>query len=67
MILITGATGKTGSPVVKQLLEKDFRGRAFVRRRDERSERLQAVGAKVVLEPDVTTGSCGEDHRDLFV
>ncbi|MFB3075921.1 MAG: NmrA family NAD(P)-binding protein, partial [Candidatus Methylomirabilales bacterium] len=34
---------------VKQLLEKDFPVRAFVRRRDERSERLEALGAKVVL------------------
>ncbi len=49
MVLVTGATGKTGSPVVKQLLEKDFPVRAFVRRRDERSERLEALGAKVVL------------------
>ncbi|MCZ6479952.1 MAG: NAD(P)H-binding protein, partial [candidate division NC10 bacterium] len=49
MILVTGATGKTGSQVVKQLLEKDFPVRAFVRRRDERSERLEALGAKVVL------------------
>ncbi len=49
MLLVTGATGKTGSPVVKQLLEKDFPVRAFVRRRDARSEHLEALGAKVVL------------------
>ncbi|MEE9154639.1 MAG: NAD(P)H-binding protein [candidate division NC10 bacterium] len=49
MVLVTGATGKTGSPVVKQLLEKDFPVRAFVRRRDARSEHLEALGAKVVL------------------
>ncbi|MFQ5883440.1 MAG: NmrA family NAD(P)-binding protein [Candidatus Methylomirabilales bacterium] len=49
MVLVTGAAGKTGSPVVKQLLEKDFPVRAFVRRRDARSENLEALGAKVVL------------------
>jgi NAD(P)H dehydrogenase (quinone) len=49
MILVTGATGKTGMPVVKQLLERGFSVRALARRHDERSERLSALGAQVVL------------------
>ena len=38
----------TGTPVVEQLLERDFPLRAFVHRRDERSERLEALGAEVI-------------------
>lgn len=49
LILVTGATGKTGVPVVKQLLERGYRVRAFVRRRDERSQRLSELGADIVI------------------
>lgn len=48
-ILVTGAGGKTGSYVVKQLIEDDFPVRAFVRRRDEKAERLTSQGADVVV------------------
>ncbi len=48
IILVTGATGKTGLPVIKQLVEREFLVRAFVHRMDERSERLKALGAEVV-------------------
>jgi uncharacterized protein YbjT (DUF2867 family) len=48
-ILVTGSTGKTGSAVVEQLLERDYPVRALVRVRDERSERLEELGAEVVL------------------
>ena len=48
IILVTGATGKTGLPVIKQLVERKFLVRAFVHRMDERSERLKALGAEVV-------------------
>lgn len=47
-ILVTGATGKTGAAVVEQLLERDYPVRALVRVRDERSERLEKLGAEVV-------------------
>lgn len=40
IILVTGATGKTGAPVVRQLLERGYSVRAFVRKIDERSQRL---------------------------
>lgn len=37
-ILVTSAAGHTGSAAVLQFLEKGFPVRAFVRRRDARSE-----------------------------
>lgn len=48
-ILVTSAAGHTGAAVVHQLLEQGFAVRAFVRRRDGRSERLRAAGAEVVV------------------
>jgi NAD(P)H dehydrogenase (quinone) len=48
LFLITGATGKTGVPTVKFLLEAGHRVRAFVHRADQRSEALAAIGAEVV-------------------
>ena len=47
IILVTGATGKTGIPVVEQLVEHEFPVHAFVHRVDERSDRLKALGAEV--------------------
>ncbi len=47
-ILVTGATGKTGIFVVEQLLKREFPVRAFVHRIDERSERLEALGAEIL-------------------
>ncbi len=49
LILVTGAAGKTGTPVVEQLIERGFPVRALVRRRDKRSERLQKLGADVFV------------------
>jgi len=48
LILVTGATGKTGAPVVEQLIERGYPVRALVHRLDERSERLSELGAEVV-------------------
>jgi uncharacterized protein YbjT (DUF2867 family) len=48
-ILVTGATGKTGRAVVAQLLEKGFPVRAIVRSRDARSQRLERLGAEIVV------------------
>ena len=48
LILITGATGKTGLPVVQGLIERGFPVRAFVHAVDDRSERLRVLGADVV-------------------
>jgi NAD(P)H dehydrogenase (quinone) len=48
LFLITGATGNTGAPTVKILLDAGHRVRAFVHRADQRSEALAAIGAEVV-------------------
>ena len=48
LFLVTGATGDTGRPTVKLLLEKGYRVRAMARKQDERSERLKGMGAEVV-------------------
>ena len=48
-ILVTGATGKTGGAVVRQLRLLDYPVRAVVRERDERSEGLDRLGAETVI------------------
>ncbi len=48
-ILVTAAAGKTGSYVVKQLLEQGFPVRAMVRRSNEKSEQLASLGAEVLV------------------
>jgi uncharacterized protein YbjT (DUF2867 family) len=48
LFLITGATGKTGNHTARILLEQVHRVRALVHRRDQRSQRLHALGAEVV-------------------
>ena len=48
-ILVTGATGKTGSAVVTELLTKGWPVRAAVRLRDARSDLLQRRGAEIVV------------------
>ena len=49
LILVTGATGKTGSAVVRQLLDLGYPVRATVRGRDERADALEALGAEAVV------------------
>lgn len=46
-ILVTSAAGKTGWHVTKHLLERGFTVRAFVRRKDSRSEALASAGAEL--------------------
>ncbi|GAA4639287.1 hypothetical protein GCM10023196_100340 [Actinoallomurus vinaceus] len=48
-ILITGATGKTGASAAATLLAHGHHVRALVHRTDERSDRLAAAGAEVVV------------------
>jgi NAD(P)H dehydrogenase (quinone) len=48
-MLVTGATGKTGSVVVSELLKADYPVRAMVRREDDRSARLKAQGADIAV------------------
>ena len=48
-IIVTGATGKTGSVVVTELLKAGYPVRAMVHREDARSARLQAQGAELAI------------------
>ena len=48
-ILVTGATGKTGSVVVAELLKAGYPVRAMVHREDGRSVRLKAQGAEIAI------------------
>jgi NAD(P)H dehydrogenase (quinone) len=48
-IIVTGATGKTGSVVVRELLKAGYPVRAMVHREDARSARLQADGAELAV------------------
>src|ERR1700736_5753571 len=48
-IIVTGATGKTGSVVVTELLKAAYPVRALVHREDQRSARLKAQGAEVAV------------------
>jgi NAD(P)H dehydrogenase (quinone) len=57
-ILVTGATGKTGSATIAQLLAIGYPVRALVRQADSRSERLRQLGVQIAI------GSL-EDMTDL--
>src|ERR1700736_1021188 len=48
-ILVTGATGKTGSVVVAELLKAGYPVRAMAHREDRRSEWLKAQGAEIAV------------------
>src|SRR5215510_8477104 len=48
LFLITGATGNTGAHTVRLLREGGHRVRAFVHTPDERSARLEELGAEVL-------------------
>lgn len=48
-ILVTGATGKTGSAVARQLLAEGWPVRALVHADDARSDALRHLGAEVVV------------------
>jgi NAD(P)H dehydrogenase (quinone) len=49
MLLVTGATGRTGRHTVQHLLQKGHAVRALVHQEDERSEALRGTGAEVVV------------------
>lgn len=49
LILVTGATGKTGAAVVEQLIAREFPVRAVVRTRDARSAELDRRGVETVV------------------
>lgn len=49
VIAVTGASGKTGAAVVRELRAMQFPVRAIVRKRDARSAQLEAIGAETVI------------------
>ena len=48
-VLVTAATGKTGTAVTQQLLKMGYPVTAFVRRHDQRSEALAQAGASIFV------------------
>src|SRR5580704_5313012 len=48
-IIVTGATGRTGSVVASELLKAGYPVRAMVRREDDRSALLKAQGAEIAV------------------
>jgi uncharacterized protein YbjT (DUF2867 family) len=48
-IIVTGATGKTGSVVATELLKAGYPVRALAHREDDRSARLKAQGAEIAV------------------
>lgn len=48
-IIVTGATGKTGTVVVSELLKAGYPVRAMVRSEDDRSARMKAQGAEIAI------------------
>jgi NAD(P)H dehydrogenase (quinone) len=48
-VLVTGATGRTGSETVKLLLGRGDSVRALAHRKDERADYLQDLGAEVIF------------------
>ena len=49
VLLITGATGRTGGHAARLLLERGHRVRAMVRRFDDRAAHLSDIGAEVIV------------------
>ena len=47
--LVTGATGATGGYAVERLLERGHAVRALAHREDDRSKRLEKMGAEVLI------------------
>lgn len=70
-ILVTGATGGTGLPVVTNLLASEFPVRAMVHRRDARSAELERRGAEVIVadiyDADQLLGALTGVQRAYFV
>ena len=71
LILVTGATGGVGTPLVAELRAKEFPVRAVVRTEDARSARLAALGAEVVVadlyDPDQLTSAARGARRAFYL
>jgi uncharacterized protein YbjT (DUF2867 family) len=62
-ILVTGATGSVGTPLVAELLAKGFPVRAVVRSQDLRSARLAKLGAEIAVADLYDAGQLTEAAR----
>lgn len=71
IILVTGATGKTGTAVVSQLLAGGFPVRAMVHRPDARAEALRQAGAQIAVadmfDPDQLLTALRGTQRAYYV
>jgi uncharacterized protein YbjT (DUF2867 family) len=63
-IIVTGATGKTGSVVVADLLKAGYPVRAMVRREDGRSAWLKAQGAEIAVADMSDVERVGDALKD---
>jgi len=64
-ILVTGATGKTGSVVVAELLNAGYPVRAMVHREDNRSAQLRGQGAEIVVAEMTDVGRIADALIDV--
>src|SRR5712671_1961993 len=64
-ILVTGATGKTGSVVVAEQLQAGYPVRAMLHRHDARSGRLKAQGAEVAVADMSDVDHVAEALKDV--
>lgn len=71
MILVTGATGKTGGAVAEQLLRNGWPVRALAHRHDARSDRLARLGAEIAVasahDPDQLAAAMTGVRRAYYV
>jgi uncharacterized protein YbjT (DUF2867 family) len=70
-ILVAGATGGVGTPLVAELLAKGFPVRAIARTKDARSAHLEKLGAEVVVadlyDPDQLTAAARGAQRAFYL
>jgi NAD(P)H dehydrogenase (quinone) len=70
-ILVTGATGETGQYTTELLIKQGFSVRALAHKKDERSDKLRATGAEVVVgdlrDFDTVRGALSGVNRAYFV
>ena len=64
-IIVTGATGKTGSVVVTELLKAGYPVRAMVHRKDGRGARLKAQGAEIAVADMSDVESLADALQDV--
>jgi len=66
MILITGANGKTGRAIIKALLTKGERIRAFVHR-TEQIQQIESLGVMEVVAGDMMDQKAIDEHLSELV